>query len=261
MGESSSDQISNNSALLNQCLWPALPTRYSKALRELVSFIIQSYDVHGIIVSGSIIRGNPNAGSDFDTCVIHAKPERQRIQKYFHGVPAEIFLNPPAAIRSYFRDEQKSGRPSTAHMLSTGFVILDRDPVVQSLIGEAKSSLAQRPDLSLQALTFKRYGAADLLENAADIIESNPANASLILHSAVEKIIEYHFLSENQRLPRLKEMLAGLAESDPEIGALAYQFYSDAELPAKLTIAEQLAQQILGEVGFFEWESMPEGFL
>lgn len=261
MGEPSSDHVSNTSALLDQCLWPALSHRHNKALRELVSFIIQSYDVLGIIVSGSIIRGNPNAGSDFDTYVIHAKPERQRIQKFFHGVPAEIFLNPPAAIRSYFRDEPKSGSPCTAHMLTTGFVILDRDPVVQTLVSEAKASLDQGPDLSAQALMFKRYGAADRLENAVDIAEFAPANASLILHSAVEEIIEYYFLAENRWLPRVKERLAALAESDPEIGALAYQFYSDAELPAKFTAAEQLAQKILGETGFFEWESTPEEYL
>ena len=114
---------------------------------------------------------------------IHAKPERQRIQKFFHGVPAEIFVNPPAAIRGYMRDERKQGRPSDSHMLTTGFVILDRDPIVQTLIQEAEVAIAKRPDLSPQELTFKRYFAADNLENAVDIAQSDPANACLLYTS------------------------------------------------------------------------------
>ena len=137
--------------MFNECQWPKLDDHYAQALRAAVVYVLEHFDVHGIIVSGSIIRGNPNAGSDFDTYVIHAKPERQRIQKRFHGVPAEIFVNPPAAIRSYFQSEQKSGSPCTAHMLTTGFVILDRNPVVQALIHEAEEAMAKRPDLSDQA--------------------------------------------------------------------------------------------------------------
>lgn len=243
---------------MHDCQWPNLSERYDKALRATVTYILDNFDVHGIIVSGSIIRGNPNAGSDFDTVVIHAKPERQRIQKFFHGVPAEIFVNPPAAIRGYMRDEQKSGRPSDAHMLTTGFVILDRDPIVQTLIQEAEVAIAKRPGLTPQELTVKRYFAADYFENAVDIAQSDPANASLILHKAVQDMIEYHFLVTNQWQPRVKEMLAGLSKSDAVLGALAYQFYEGPDLTEKFKIAKELAQQILGETGFFEWESVPE---
>ncbi len=245
---------------MQDCQWPALPEHYDKALRATINYILDNFDVHGIVVSGSIIRGNPNASSDFDTVVIHAKPERQRVQKFFHGVPAEIFVNPPAAIRSYFQDERKSGKPSTAHMLTTGFVLLDRDPIVQRLIQEAKDALAQSPGLSAQALTFKRYGAADLYENAVDIVESNPANASFILHDAVHQMLEYHFFESDQWLPRLKETLDTLDRTNPELGQLAYRFYNETGIAEKVQIAELLAEKILGETGFFQWETSPEEY-
>lgn len=245
---------------LAKCQWPALAEQYNRALRATVAYILENFNVHGIIVSGSIIRGNPNSGSDFDTYVIHTKPERQRVQKVFHGVPSEIFINPPAAIRSYFRNEQKGGRPCTAHMLTTGFVTLDRHPIVQILLSEAAEAMSKRPNLSAQELTFRRYGAADLYENAVDIAHSDSANASLILYKAVEQIIEYFFLDANQWVPRYKEVLVALSEDKPELGALAYQFYNEADLTKKFQIAEGLAQQILGETGFFEWETTPQPF-
>ena len=52
--------------------------------------------------------------------VIHAQPQRQRLQRRFHGVPAEIFVNPPHTIRGYFENEHRDGRPCTVHMFVTG---------------------------------------------------------------------------------------------------------------------------------------------
>lgn len=245
-------------ALLKECSWPKLSVRYDRALRTAISYILEHYEAQGIVVSGSIIRGNPDSASDFDTYVIHARAERQRIQRFFAGVPTEIFLNPPTAIRRYFRDEQKSARPGTAHMLTTGFVILDRDPIVRTLIHEAEAALAKRPALSEQELTQRRYGAADCFENAVDIAQSNPVNALKILHQAVELMLDYHFYATNQWLPRTKELLAGLSESRPDLGRLATQFYQETNPILKFQIGEALAQRILGVTGFFEWESDPE---
>lgn len=248
------------SSLLDSCRWPSLAAPYDRALRALVSYILERFHVLGIVISGSIVRGNPNAGSDFDTFVIHACQERQRVQKFFHGVPAEIFLNPPAAVRSYFRHERKSGRPCTAHMLATGFVVLDRDPLVQTLVDEANAELQKRPDLSTQELLFKRYGAADRYENAVDIAESDPANARLMLYRAIQKIIEYRFLAQNLWLPRHKELLGEFVEANPDLGQLALDFYNTTDCALQFQIAEQLARRILGATGFFEWETVPEVF-
>jgi predicted nucleotidyltransferase len=131
--------------LLSACQWPPLSPSYDLALREAVAFILEQFEVYGIIVSGSIIRGNPHPSSDFDLVVIHAQPERQRLQRLFRHVPTEIFLNPPKTIRRYFEDEQKEGKPSTAHMLATGFVILDRDPVVNELREQAQELIGAPP--------------------------------------------------------------------------------------------------------------------
>ena len=128
--------------LLAQCRWPALSTTYDGALRDAVAFILARFEVRGIIVSGSIVRGNPHSGSDFDIMVLHAKDQRQRLQRFFRGIPAEIFLNPPQSIRGYFEEECKDGRPLTAHMWATGFVVLDRDPLVALLRQEATGMVA-----------------------------------------------------------------------------------------------------------------------
>jgi hypothetical protein len=143
--------------IVDRCEWPDLAPKYDAALRSAVRFITQTFEPVGIIASGTILRGTPDPASDLDIYVIHLKSTRQRIQKFFEGIPAEIFVNPPEKIEQYFEEEQQSGRPLTAHMLATGFVILDLDPVVETLRRKAKSCLAQPPTTSAQTIEMLRY--------------------------------------------------------------------------------------------------------
>jgi uncharacterized protein (DUF433 family) len=238
--------------------WPTLPSTYDQALRQAVDYILGRYHVNvlGIIVSGTIIQGRPDPTSDFDIYVIHARPQRQRVQKRFQGVPAEIFVNPPAAIRRYFEEEWD--RPCTANMLANGFVVLDRDPVVEELRAEARQWLQKLPELSERQRVWHRYGVVDDFDNAKDIRESDPANASRILHGVVDQMIRYAFLAANRRLPRDKEMLARLGELDPKLGGLARDYYLAAETTVRFQLAEQIALHTVQETEFFEWESTLE---
>ena len=92
--------------LLSRCAWPGLPENYDQALREAVQFILKRFDVLGIVAAGTIIRGSPDATSDLDIYVIHPAPFRQRVQKFFNGIPTEIFVNPPAMVEKYFIEER-----------------------------------------------------------------------------------------------------------------------------------------------------------
>ncbi|MCB0184940.1 MAG: nucleotidyltransferase domain-containing protein [Caldilineaceae bacterium] len=241
--------------MLTQCRWPPLREPYESALREAVAFILARFEVHGIVVSGSIIHGNPHPGSDFDIMVLHAKPQRQRLQRFFHGVPTEIFVNPLQSIRGYFAEERKEGKPSTAHMWSTGFVLLDRDPLVNVLRQEAAEWLQKAPDQTPLALTIKRYFSADEFENALDVADSDPAMASLLMHHAIFRMIEYRFLVANLAVPRHKEMLTKLKEIDPPTGELVEHFLTEPDLQHQFVLGKQVAQALNGEIGFFEWET------
>lgn len=245
-------------ALLAQCRWPELQSPYGQALRDAATFILTNFDVSGIIASGSIIRGNPHRNSDFDIYAIHAKQERQRIQKFFQGVPTEIFLNPPSMIYRYFADETGEGRPSTAHILAMGFVILDRDPSIEVMRQQAAEILAQGAKPTEIQLKFLRYGAADRFENALDVADSDASTANMILNGAVYDMLHYHFLKQNRFIPRDKDLLKALDEQNPNLGQLSREFYRTANLTQRLQVAQQIADLTIETQGFFEWESQRE---
>lgn len=237
--------------------FPSLSEPYATALRQSVDYIVDRYDPVGIIASGSVLRGEGDATSDLDLYVIHEQPWRQRVQRYFNGIPAEIFVNPPSTIRGYFADEGRAGRPITAHMLATGMVILNRDGVVDELRAEAKDALGQLPNLSAEALTMARYMAATALEDAFDIRHKDPANAAFILEHAMFLMVQYLFVAANRPLPRFKRILEGLKLVDPVLAALAQRFYATGDSNLRFEVAAAFAQRGLGSVGFFEWETEP----
>jgi len=240
------------------CTWPDLPERYDRALREAVTHILGRYTPVGIIAAGSILRRTPDPSSDLDIYVLHLEPFRQRLQKFFNGVPAEIFVNPPAAVEGYFTSEGAASRPITAHMLVNGFVILDRHPVVEQLRQRARELLSTHPNLTPAQHTWKRYLASNLLEDAVDIAERDPQTTQIFLTQAVFAMLQYHFEANGHFIPRTKELLSQLDNLDPPLAILARTFYSSGDFVARLAAAEQIADRTVKARAFFEWETEPE---
>jgi len=243
--------------ILAKCHWPKLSDKYAVALHSAVEFILENYTVLGIIVSGTIIRGNPDPSSDLDIYVINAQPFRQRLQKFFNGVPAEIFVNPPKSVERYFEEEQAARRPLTAHMLATGFVVLDLDPVIGDLQNKAERVLSQPPEAP-QNLTYQRYSSALLFEDAEDIVGRDPDTAEMIVYRAVAEMLNFCFIKAGSFIPRQKSMLAELAKLDTKVAELARSFYRASTLSEKMELAGRIADQTIGKRGFFEWEVPPD---
>jgi predicted nucleotidyltransferase len=221
---------------------------YDAAIEELLAYVRATYAPIGIVVSGSIIRGEAGPTSDFDVLIVHAHGWRVREQKRFRGVPAELFVNPVGQVRRYFADEHRDGRPCTAHMWSTGEVVQSA-AVITELIAEAKTWMAKPVEISESALLQKRYAIVDELDDARDVEE--PVTRALLLASVVEQIIAYAFWNARRFQPRRKVAVEAFAALDPEAAVLVRAWHATREL-AKV---EQLAQRVLGETTFFEWVS------
>jgi hypothetical protein len=232
--------------------WRVAP--FDRAVDEADAFIRATWKVHGIVVAGSIVRGEAGLTSDLDVFVVHAEPWRVRVQKRFAGVPAELFVNPPDRIRGYFKSEHAAGRPGTAHMFTTGIVLPGADEIVAELVTEARAWLARPIELTPAELTSKRYAAVDMLDNARDMINADPTVAQLLLADAVQQTIEYAFWKRALFQPRRKDLLRALHDVDPIAVGLVRAFTS-ADHDDSLQIAIALANHVLGVDTFFEWES------
>ncbi len=184
-----------------------------------------------IVACGPILRGSPSASSDLDIYVLRKKLERQRIQRWFNGVPAEIFINPPGQVQKYIDQE------------------------LQAL---AKDALSAHPDPSTERLATARYMAAIRFEDATDIWEARPEAARMLLNMAAYDMFRYYILEANHFFPRDKDLLVVLATLDPHLCDLAQRYYSESSPDRVIDIAHEIAHDTIKTFGFFAWESAPE---
>ena len=230
---------------------------FDRAIVELEAYVRATYAPIGIVVAGSIVRGEAGPTSDFDVLVVHDQPWRQRAQRRFDGVPAELFVNPPAQVRSYFASGHDDGKPDTAHMFATGEPLEPVHPVIRELVAEARTWLARPLEPTPEKLTSLRYGAVDLLDDTRDVLARDPGAASLLLAAAVRSIVSYAFWSARQFQPRRKAAVAALAALDPEAAALVRRWATSQGSEA-FAAAEALARRVLGVDTFFDWASTPD---
>ncbi len=231
---------------------------YASALREAVAYLNERYNPIGVVTSGTIIRGTAQAASDLDIVAIHEKPWRQRSQRFFNGVPADMFVNPEYRIRDGMRSDAAAGRPVMAHMLATGVVLHDPTGIMADLRVEAKATLKAGPRVSAASMTFRRYAIATAFEDAVDIREIDEGRAHSLLTEALVEAVKWHFLDLGKWLPRSKALLTDLDALDPDLGREVRMALRPGPLHERMGIATSVMERTVGVTGFFEWDSEPE---
>jgi hypothetical protein len=235
------------------CRFPELGSPYDDALREATAYVLERFEPIAILACGTIVAGNPDPGSDFDLYVIHREPWRQRVQKRFCGVPAEIFVNSPESVSAYLESERF--RPMTAHMLVTGFPVLESDPQVAALRDRARAILAEPPALDTEQAIFERFAGALMVEDAADVIERDADAASLLATEAVHHAARMRFRLTGRFVPRHKDLLAELDRLDAPLARDVRAFLTTSDARQRLALACSIADRVFDARGFFEWES------
>lgn len=236
-----------------------MDSHYRIALDQALAWIKSNYTATGIIVSGSIIRGNPNKNSDFDIFVIHDGLFRQRVQKLFNKVPCEIFVNNIEHVYHYFESELADNRPVSANIIATGQLYMGNDnQKIAALIDDAKKYILLPKPLTDEQLIFYKYAIANLLEDATDIYTTDKITTLYILDKVVIDIIHFIFYVKQHPLPRLKDRIENLLELDPVIGNLIMKYYGEKSVEEKYKLTKQMVLDLTGVTGFFEWNSAPE---
>jgi hypothetical protein len=234
---------------------PQLGEPYDRALAGGLDYLLETTRPTAVVVTGSIVRGNPDPSSDLDIFVLHDAPWRQRLQRRFAGVPVELFVNHPSFMAEYFASESARGRPSAAHMLATGHLAYDTDDQMAGFIAEARDLLDAGPEVDEGLLTFQRYGAAMEFEDAVDVLERDPDLATLLLHRAVDSALRFRFWEARRWQPRNKELLSELETFDPQLAKMARRYYQAASPEERLAAARQVFERMIGVTGSFDWDS------
>lgn len=81
--------------------------------------------------------------------------------------------------------------------------------------------------------------------------------AAMLLGGTVPEMLEYLCRSGSGRIPRGKDLLARVAAIDPNVAALAGDFYRAVTVAERARVALEIADRTIGARGFFPWDSGP----
>jgi hypothetical protein len=96
------------------------------------------------------------------------------------------------------------------------------------------------------------------LEDANDVIHSDPMTARILMNQIVEEVIKFSFKIYRKPLPRVKERLKELEILSPETYVSIISFLEEKSIEIKLEILKKVSLSLFGEIGFFEWETIQE---
>lgn len=230
--------------------------KYTLCINQALTWIRANYSTQAVFVCGSIIRGTANAASDFDIYVIHNGDYRQRVQKFFNGVPCEIFINALQHTHVSFESELKNNRPCTAHMLATGVLYFDDKTVdATALVETAKKYVNLSAGLTAQQVTMAKYSIALAFEDATDVLETDEATATMLLHKTVTEVLGYVYALNKQPLPGVKHRIANLQHIDATVAEIVTGFYAANSAQQQHKLVGDVLSKLGIPKGFFEWES------
>lgn len=202
---------------------PAPPLRpaHAAALAEAQALLDDRPDLQCVLLCGSVVRGEGGTTSDLDMYCVVERPARQRRHLVARsGVLVEMFLNPPVQTRHYLTDEVLRNRPSTAHMLTTGHVLLNRAPeTLAALRAEAAALLAAGPaPLEGTARALRVYGLRDAYEDAVDVSHTalaHPGSMAAAFAHCLSIALPLHHALHRRWEPKAKRADQDLRQWDP----------------------------------------------
>jgi len=206
-------------------------------------------DLVGVLAGGSRLRGEGDATSDIDMCVVVGRPRRRRRNVVIGGVEVELFYNPAFQVRRYFAACRASGRGNDQHLWAKSTIVFDRDGVMAELQAEAAAEWAAGPPpLDEHARWLARYGMADLLRDVEDVVERDGGRAALLLGGFVLEALRVHHRVQRRWIPKPKRMLLELASWDPVAATLARRV-CDGAMSDRHQAARELAAHVLAPLG------------
>lgn len=205
----------------------------------------------GILWTGSVQQGTPDATSDIDLYVVTQKPYYYRATRLYEGVVTELFVN---NVDSMNWRITRPDEIAAAAGFATGQVLLDRTGVVAELQETARKRWhAPRPALTAEQEKMLRYALTDMADDLDDVAH-DPVAARVVGAALVEQAMEAFCKIHQHHGAKPKRLYAYVAERDSILGVMLSDYYQRG-MHQKL--AQEIVDYVLAPVGgrLVEWES------
>jgi hypothetical protein len=214
-----------------------------------------------IILAGSVLRGEGGLTSDLDFWIPVESDYRRRRSFLIGDVPVEVFTNPPEQILRCISE----GDYHAMHMMGYGLLLWVRDDVktrdqITRLRKWCRAGYALGPaELGDGGRKARRYGIIDHLQDAYDILRSDPYQANLLMSRVVDLALDLYYAERRLWPPKGKRVLADLRTRDPDLARRIERFAAQADAEVRHQILLSILDHIMGKARYgwddWSWES------
>ena len=240
---------------------PAISERYRRAVAAVLAEYRRRPETLAIILAGSVLRGEGELTSDLDFWIPVESDYRRRRSFLIGDVPVEVFTNPPEQILRYI----SSGDVHAMHMMGYGLLLWVReDTKARDQVARLRKWCRAGYTLGPRALgeegrKARRYAIIDLLQDAYDILRSDPHQANLLMSRVVDLALDLYYAERRVWSPKGKRMLADLRTRDPDLARRVERFAAQSDAEVRHQILLSILDHIMGKARYgwddWSWES------
>ncbi|MES2983588.1 MAG: nucleotidyltransferase domain-containing protein [Pseudomonadota bacterium] len=225
-----------------------------KHLKIAEKFLQKTFPkANSAFVSGSIIRGEGKEHSDLDIVLLFTKlPNAFRESFIFESIPVEVLAHDRETIHWFISNEQKNGKASLAHMITTGVVVPKATVLSKQVLACANEYLKLGPQKpSKKVLDELRYRICDILD---DLRDERPKQEVMACATQLYPLLaELIFRNASQWVAGGKWIPRSLQQLDSRMAANFDHAFADA-FNGKTKKLILFSEKILTEAGGPLWD-------
>jgi predicted nucleotidyltransferase len=227
-------------------------------LESIITKYSQNSDVLGILLFGSVAKGNMDELSDIDIYVITSRaPSKSREQFIHDGRVVDVLFDSVKEIKLLIKEEVNSVHRNVSSMIGSSRILYSNSNDPQNLIDLAYRSLATKTTYSDDELIMHRYSIDDYLSNAKRECKNRNQtgfyfSCFYIIQNSMDLLLKIN--GDYYRKPSESQSIINSIDAD--FISLLNDFYEASSLDKKLGAISLVAQHVLQKTGGLplEWQ-------
>ncbi|MFZ4715426.1 MAG: nucleotidyltransferase domain-containing protein [Bacteriovoracaceae bacterium] len=213
-------------------------------------------DCAGILLAGSVMRGEGTPSSDLDIVVIYERLDNAwRDSFHFEGWPVEVFVHDLETLNYFFQSlERPSGVPSLPSMVIEGKMIPSANPILEKAKNLAKKVVDAGPiPWTEKEIMRGRYNITDI----CDDMKSPRSDAELIASGVrlYEVITDFYFRSKNKWSAKGKSIPRRWRQENEDLAEKFIQAFEDLFQRKTTNSVMRFAEEVLTPYGGWLFEN------
>src|SRR3989338_667923 len=220
--------------------------RIQHICRYIVSLYKKDSAILGVMLFGSVVRGQFDKFSDVDIYILRSRTGRySRESLIINNIRVDVIINTTQEAKTYLKEDKCNVRRNTSHMLAYGQIMYEHGKILNRLQKMAKNNLKLKTKYTTEEVLMHKYSIDDFWgEVQRDYKSGNnlafTLDANLLINNAIELFLKLN--GEYFRQPN--EMQQLIYKLNPNLALILNKYIRAKNNKIKLRALSNLMKYI-----------------